>query len=271
MDGLLIYTVDLYTIFTNEILHKYGKPSLPWTLKAQLQGRTGPSAYTLFQSWAQLPLTPEEFFVEQGALQRKYFPTCRPMPGVPELLETVRKAGVHMALATSSQTKNFYLKTTHLPELFNYFTEELRVTGDAPRVAPGKGKPNPDIFLAALESVNVGCRARREREVKPEECLVFEDSVPGVEAGRRAGMRIVWVPHPELFGVMENRVDEVLAGKGEQKVNGEENSESMVNGVHKNTETGLKGWPSHTADGWGELMMTLEGFDIHQYGANVAH
>ncbi|PVH72241.1 hypothetical protein DL98DRAFT_433592, partial [Cadophora sp. DSE1049] len=39
MDGLLLNTEDLYTVVTNEILHEYGKPDLPWRKKAQLQGR----------------------------------------------------------------------------------------------------------------------------------------------------------------------------------------------------------------------------------------
>jgi len=42
MDGLLIDTEDLYTVCTNEILRKYGKPDLPWNIKAQLQGRPQP-------------------------------------------------------------------------------------------------------------------------------------------------------------------------------------------------------------------------------------
>lgn len=42
MDGLLIDSEDLYTIVTNEVLHEYGKPDLPWHIKAQLQGRPGP-------------------------------------------------------------------------------------------------------------------------------------------------------------------------------------------------------------------------------------
>ncbi len=42
MDGLLIDSEDLYTIVTNEILQKYGRPTLPWSVKAQLQGRPQP-------------------------------------------------------------------------------------------------------------------------------------------------------------------------------------------------------------------------------------
>lgn len=46
MDGLLIDSEDLYTVCTNETLRKYGKPDLPWNIKAQLQGRPGPEVCT---------------------------------------------------------------------------------------------------------------------------------------------------------------------------------------------------------------------------------
>lgn len=42
MDGLLIDSEDVYTEATNTILHEHGKPSLPWSVKARLQGRPGP-------------------------------------------------------------------------------------------------------------------------------------------------------------------------------------------------------------------------------------
>lgn len=42
MDGLLIDSEDKYTIITNAILQEYGKPLLPWSIKAQLQGRPAP-------------------------------------------------------------------------------------------------------------------------------------------------------------------------------------------------------------------------------------
>lgn len=42
MDGLLIDSEEKYTLITNAILQEYGKPLLPWEIKAQLQGRPGP-------------------------------------------------------------------------------------------------------------------------------------------------------------------------------------------------------------------------------------
>lgn len=48
MDGLLIDSEDIYTKITNEVLHMYGKPDLPWSIKAQLQGRPQPEVCILF-------------------------------------------------------------------------------------------------------------------------------------------------------------------------------------------------------------------------------
>jgi len=45
MDGLLLDTEDKYTLVTNTILQEYGKPLLPWNIKAQLQGRPQPEVH----------------------------------------------------------------------------------------------------------------------------------------------------------------------------------------------------------------------------------
>lgn len=127
------------------------------------------------------------------ALQHKYFPSTKPLPGAVSLLQTLSRTGFPIALATSSHARNFQLKTTHLQDIFAVFPRDRKVLGDDPRVAPGRGKPAPDIYLLALEMINEHIRKEgREAEILPEECLVLEDSVPGVEAGRRAGCQVVW-------------------------------------------------------------------------------
>lgn len=51
-------------------------------------------------------------------------------------------------------------------------------------VGTGRGKPFPDVFIAAAETL----------EVPPKECLVFEDSLAGVKAALVAGMNCIAVP-----------------------------------------------------------------------------
>lgn len=270
MDGLLLDTEDLYSLCTNTLLAEFNRPPLPWSIKAQLQGRPGPAASQIFFEWAQLPCTREEYLAKQSVLQRKHFPSAAPLPGVEELLrklgEAQSKGKVELALATSSHRANFELKTQHVKPLFEPFRPENRIVGDDERIPKGRGKPAPDIYLLALETVNARRRAQGEAdEIKPEECLVFEDSVPGVEAGRRAGMQVVWCPHPELLKEYKGREELVLAGlMGEHKEEVEERNETL--GVKGKDGEVKKGAPGEVGDGWGVLLETLEGFPYKRFG-----
>lgn len=253
MDGLLLDTEDIYTNCINALLSKYGRPDLPWTLKAKLQGRPGPQANALFHDWAKLPISNDEYLSQYAALQREQFPHAKALPGVETLLsDLARTRRVQLALATSSNSANFALKTAHLTDLFSVFQPPHRVLGDDKRIPPGRGKPLPDIYLLALQTVNATLLPPDEAPIRPEECLVFEDSVPGVEAGRRAGMRVIWCPHPKLKELYVGREGEVLAGRtGEAGVGVDE---------HQLGEVG---------DGWAEYLETLEAFPYERYGIVV--
>ncbi|KAI9745647.1 MAG: hypothetical protein M1818_001181 [Claussenomyces sp. TS43310] len=257
MDGLLLNTEDLYTQCTNKMLAKYGRPSLPWSVKAQLQGRPGPSAAAIFHEWAKLPIPTAQYHTELTALQMELFPSAQPLPGVELLLRDLARAKVHMALATSSHAANFALKTRYLQDLFAVFDARRRVLGDDTRIPHGRGKPAPDIYLLALDMVNETLPPG-EPKIAPEECLVFEDSVPGVEAGRRAGMRVVWCPHSELKKEFTGREDRVLAGQAD------EGGEMQVRG-----ESGVTEGRGEIGDGWAQYLQTLERFPYASYGIVV--
>ena len=263
---------------TNTILRENGRPDLPWSIKAQLQGRPGPAAGKIFMQWAKLPISEDKFQRRQKELQAEAFKKTKPLPGVEALLKRLdgshtkspsfgrSPAGggkkVRLALATSSHGRNFDIKTAHMQEMFKVFPNRQRIVGDDERMPKGRGKPLPDIFLLALKTVNEGIDAEGdgERHVRPEECLVFEDSVPGVEAGRRAGMRVVWCPHPGLLEVYEGREEDVLAG-----ATGEHKEEDLDHAEGKPID-GSPGRVGEIKDGWAERLATLEDFDYTKYG-----
>ncbi|KAI5924728.1 HAD-like protein [Camillea tinctor] len=252
MDGLLINTEDLYTECANAVLQRHGRPPMPWSVKAQLMGVPGGSNSDAFHAWAQLPISRDQYRAEQAAEQRRRFPACAPLPGAQKLLHDLRSADagvVHMALATSSERRNYELKTSRADTRALLETIPLRhhVLGDDPRVRAGRGKPAPDIYLLALESLNAALPAGA-RPIAPQECLVFEDSVLGVEAGRRAGMRAVWVPHPGLAAEYRGREREVLAGRIGLLSIGDEDQLGELD------------------DGWAEQLESLEDFPYERYG-----
>lgn len=264
VDGLLIDSEDAYTAVTNIILRENNRPELPWKIKAQLQGRPAPEAGRIFHEWAQLPISHDDFVARNTELQTEAFKHCKPLPGAEALLVRLQNAKpkVHMAVATSSIRRNFEIKTHSMKEMFSAFPEDQVVTGDDPRVPKGRGKPLPDIYLVALATINEHIRnvGQEETEVKPNECIVFEDSVPGVESGRRAGMRVIWCPHPGLLNEYVGREKEVLAGR-----TGEHDEVEM----ERHGTSTMKGSPGHVGeidDGWAELLHTLEDFMCEKYG-----
>nr|POF27647.1 putative uncharacterized hydrolase [Quercus suber] len=251
MDGLLIDSEDLITTCINEILSEYHKPPLSWSIKAQLQGRTLREASKIVLLHTNLPLSEDEYQQKLRQLHQKWFPMARPLPGVVQLLETLSAASeVEIALATSSNSEKFQLKTGHLSDLFSVFPARRRVLGDDARIPPGRHKPAPDIYLLALECVNEDLRREGRREITPEECLVLEDSIQGVEAGRRAGMQVVWCPHPGLLAEVKGQEERVLRGHlGEET---ERQDHERAAECHDNR--------------WATLLPSLENFDYQMYG-----
>ena len=183
-------------------------------------GVPGSSTGEIFHNWAQLPISRGQFKKEQNEQQQVHFPECKPLPGAEKLLrglkvaQNINKAKIHIALASSSEKGNYDLKTLRpeTKDLLSVFDDSRRVLGDDPRLEKGRGKPAPDIFLVALQAINESLEGG-ETPITPMECLVFEDSVLGVEAGRRAKMRVVWVPHQGLDAEYKGKEKQVLAGR----------------------------------------------------------
>lgn len=207
MDGLLLNTEDIYTLTMNEILAEYGKGTLTWDVKIRLQGLPGPKAGEMVIDHYKLPLTVEEYEKLNIEIQSKKWSECDFLPGAKELLEYLHDKGIPIGLCTSSTNLKYEQKTTRLREEFKLF--DVIVTGDDPRIAPGKGKPFPDIWQVGLQDLN----KKFNLNIKPEECLVFEDGVAGVRAGITFGAYVIWVPHPEAHEFLGNK-DEILNGRG---------------------------------------------------------
>jgi beta-phosphoglucomutase len=103
-----------------------------------------------------------------------YRPVMKPMKGLRRLLQSLRKNEVSAAVGTAAPTLNadFIIDGLKLRPYFQTIVDITQVENS---------KPHPEIFLTAAARLGV----------LPENCVVFEDSIPGVEAGKRAGMTVV--------------------------------------------------------------------------------
>ena len=183
MDGLLLATEQIYTDAMRAVVNRYGK-DFDWSFKAQVIGRPAIDSARHTVAVLDLPISAEEFLQERNHLLKQRFSTAECKPGARELVEHFHRFGVGQAVATSSSRELLALKTARHQDWFCLLDHVVSV--DDPEVR--KGKPAPDVFLAAAHRLGAD----------PAECLVFEDSPAGVAAAVAAGMSVVAVPEPEM-------------------------------------------------------------------------
>jgi len=121
-----------------------------------------------------MPSDKEEAYRLYGEIARH---ELKPIPGVIQFLHTASERGFRLAVATSADLIKVEINLAAIGVPDSLFA--ARVTGSQIE----HKKPAPDIFLKAAEQLGLA----------PEECIVFEDAVNGVQAAKAAGMRCVGI------------------------------------------------------------------------------
>jgi len=193
MDGVLVDSEPFGFEAMRRVMARHGLP-YGEEENAEFLGRTTLDSCRILRARHRLPESEEtlaDWYVEAMLEQIARGPI--PMAGVPEVLRGVRGAGYRLALASSAEVR---LIDANLAALAIRPLFEAVVSGT--QVA--RGKPAPDVFLAAAERLGVPAAA----------CLVVEDSRNGLLAAKAAGMRCAVVPcaqtlHQE-FGEADHRI-----------------------------------------------------------------
>lgn len=200
MDGLLIDSETIYTIsFSDILINKFNrKEGLTWDVKILLQGLPGVKAcQVVIDNYAlHDETTAEDLYKLTSEKQEELWPSVGILPGVQELIEYLKQKEIPICVCTSSHKDKFALKTSQHDRLFSLFDNNV-ITGDHPTIA-SKGKPLPFIWWLGLDSLN----NRYGTNIKPEECLVFEDAMPGFISGKRSGGYVIWVPDQRALDVI---------------------------------------------------------------------
>lgn len=185
MDGVIVDSNPLHRDTWAEYTRLHGgEPT-----EAMLQGMYGKRNDMIVRNFLGDHLTDAEVFAHGAAKEALYRQHLGPViqqtlvPGLIPFLE--RHAGIPKAVASNAEPANieFVLRAAGIARFF-------RVTVDGQQVA--NPKPHPDVFLRAADLLNI----------PPANCVVFEDSLGGVQAGVAAGMRVVGITttHADLPG-----------------------------------------------------------------------
>ncbi len=102
------------------------------------------------------------------------------LPGVEALLKLLKEDGFKCALGSASKNAGLILERTALKQYFDVIVDGTHVS---------KAKPDPEVFTLGAEQMGVSF----------ERCVVFEDSVAGLQAAKAAGMLAVGVGTPDVL------------------------------------------------------------------------
>ncbi len=176
MDGVIVDTAPYHFTAWQQTFAKRG---IIYTL-AQFKQSFGRRNEAIIPEILGKPVSPEEIAAvarEKEALFRRLAKNkIKPFPGAVELIKRLALAKVKMALVSSTPPRNIdaVLNSLEIKTLFQTIISGADVA---------KGKPDPEGFLLAASRL----------EIKPESCVVIEDSTAGISAAKNAGMKCLAV------------------------------------------------------------------------------
>jgi beta-phosphoglucomutase len=177
LDGTLVSNMALHEEAFARFNDRHGLPRLTVEMRARLDGKRNRDIFPVLFAQAVSPDDLRRYADEKEAIYRELSRgRLAPVTGLLRLLDALERRGLPAALATSAPLENVAHTLGELA-LSSRLTRVVR-SDTVPR-----GKPHPDVFLAAAQLI----------EVPPAECLAFEDAPAGVLSARAAGMACVGV------------------------------------------------------------------------------
>lgn len=130
---------------------------------------------------------------KESLYQQLYYPHMEVLKGLYQFLEKLARQKIKVALGTSAPPMNvdFVLDKLKLRPSFSVIVDGTMVT---------KGKPDPEVYQTCC----------RKLGLSPVECVVFEDSIAGLESGARAGCHVVGVATSHKPWELRAHADEII-------------------------------------------------------------
>ncbi len=174
MDGVLINSEPLWQAAERKIFTSLGvNVTAEHTTVTQYMTTTAVTAYWYTVSpWQGVTLPMAEQMVIDQVIEMLAIEDCL-IAGVKEFIESLKSSKLKIGLATNSPYKliPFVLERAGIGDLFD---------GVVSAESEHKGKPDPAVYLAAAQKL----------DIEPSYCLAIEDSKTGMLAAKRAGMQV---------------------------------------------------------------------------------
>ncbi len=173
LDGTLVDSMWIWKQIDIEYLGRFGI-ALPETLQSEIEGMSFSETAFYIKEKFQIPDSVEQMKEDWNKMAwEKYEKEVFLKNGAESFLHACKARGIKLGIATSNSKELVanVLRARGVLPLFDGVVTGCEVE---------RGKPSPDVYLEAAKRCGVN----------PAECLVFEDIVPGIMAGKNAGMKV---------------------------------------------------------------------------------
>lgn len=172
LDGSLVDSMWMWKEIDREYLGQF-QIDVPDDLQSIIEGMSFSETAAYFKERFQIPHSIEQMKADWNRMAwDKYSREVPLKKGVFEFLVHCKNSGIKLGIATSN-SRELVERIAEVHQLNDYFSC-IKTSCDAK-----KGKPAPDIYLLVASELGV----------EPKKCLVFEDIVAGILAGKSAGMK----------------------------------------------------------------------------------
>jgi beta-phosphoglucomutase len=186
LDGVLVDTAKYHFIAWKALAEELGISFTPED-NEQMKGISRMQSLEIMLEIGDLQFSDQEklkMAEKKNKLYVSYIEQMKPeeiLPGVKNFLQELRNYDIKIALGSASKNAPMILERIRLTEIFDAIVDGNSIT---------EAKPNPEVFLKCAEKLGV----------LPENCVVFEDAIAGIEAAQHANMYSVGIGEQETLG-----------------------------------------------------------------------
>ncbi len=186
LDGVLVDTAQYHFLAWRKMANALGF-DFDEEQNEKLKGISRRESIEMILDWANITLSEDDtlrYMQQKNEWYLEYIDNMSPeevLPGVPEFLRQCKEANYKIALGSSSKNAARILKQVQLTPLFDAIIDGTKTT---------TSKPDPQVFLLGAEALNL----------PPEQCLVFEDAIAGIDAAHNGGMLAIGIGSPDVLG-----------------------------------------------------------------------
>ncbi|CAM4118315.1 beta-phosphoglucomutase [Gillisia hiemivivida] len=185
LDGVIVDTAKFHFLAWKKLANDLGF-DFTELQNEELKGVSRVRSLEKILKWGNTSLSEDEFKEKMAEKNDNYLSYITNLnskdilPGVPKIINFLSEQNIPISLGSASKNARPILKKTGLMEKFQAIVDGNDVS---------KAKPDPEVFLIAAEKIGVA----------QENCLVFEDSVAGVQAANIAEMLSIGIGDKDVL------------------------------------------------------------------------